>query len=574
MNDDWLRTDDDGNPYLEVPVRGADLLETPLLNKVTAFTDQERSELGLRGLLPSAVATMQQQLDRCYLAFKQKTVNLERYIYLASLQDRNETLFYRLVLENLEEMVPVIYTPVVAEACQNWSKIFRNSRGLYIGPNDKDRLDEIFDNVHLADVDIIVVTDNERILGVGDQGAGGMGIPIGKLALYTIGAGIDPSRCLPVSLDVGTNNKELLDDPLYIGRKEPRLRGDEYWDLVDRFVAAVKKRFPTALLQFEDFGNSTSFRHLDKYRTEILSFNDDIQGTAATVVAGLVGALRITGANLKDQVVVFSGSGSAGIGIARQIHAAMVEDGADPDVARSNIFTTDSKGLVMADRADPLAEHKKTFAKDRGRVDGWKVADPKAITLAEVVANAKPTVLIGVSGQGGSFDESLIKTMASNCERPIVFPLSNPTSKTEVKPADVWKWTDGKCVVATGSPFDPVVHGGKSHRIGQCNNMFVFPGVGLGALVAKAQQVTDGMFLSGARALAACVPADALEQACVFPDIDAVRDCSLKVAIAVAERAIADGVAPDSPKGDELAKAVEKAMWFPEYLPYRAAKKR
>lgn len=569
MNEEWLRSDSTtGDEYLEVPFYGRELLDKPLLNKGTAFPLEERDALGLRGLLPPHVSSLRTQLDRTYRAFSVKDDDLERYVYLAALQDRNETLFFRLVLEHLEEMVPVIYTPVVAKACQNWSKIFRRPRGLYITPDDKDCIDLILANAPVAQADVIVVTDNERILGVGDQGAGGMGIPVGKLALYTLGAGIDPSRCVPVSLDVGTNNQDLLDDPLYIGYRHPRLRGDEYFDLVDALVEAVKKRFPNALLQFEDFGNKTSFRHLDKYRSEILSFNDDIQGTAATVVAGLLGALRITGGRLKDQRVVFEGAGSAGIGIARQIHAALVEDGADPDEARRQILTLDSKGLVLADR-EGLAPHKLTFAHPRDIISGWKI-DGDSIRLHDVVKNFKPTVMLGVSGAGRTFRQEIVEAMAETVDRPIIFPLSNPTSKAEAVPEDLFRWTNGRSLVATGSPFADVVWEGKPHRIGQCNNMFVFPGVGLGALVSGARQVTDGMFLAAAKSLASCVPDSALEQACVFPDISEVRNVSRDVAIAVAERAIAEGVAPeDGPQGDELAALVDRSMWYPEYLPYR-----
>ncbi|MEE8105555.1 MAG: NAD-dependent malic enzyme [Planctomycetota bacterium] len=560
------RTDPDtGELYLPVVERGQRLLHTPLLNKGTGFSDEERDAFGLRGLVPPRISTAREQLQRAYDSFTAFEHNLERYIYLSSLQDRNETLFFRLVLEHLEEMTPIIYTPVVAEACANWSGIFRRARGIYLTPSDRGRFDQVLRNSPV-DPSVIVVTDNERILGIGDQGAGGMGIPIGKLSLYTLGAGIHPSRCLPISLDVGTDNGDLLRNPLYIGWRHPRLRGDEYWEFVDEFVESVKRCFPDVLLQWEDFAKTTSFRHLEAHRDNIASFNDDIQGTAAVSVAGLLGAMRQLKSRLIDQTIVMLGAGSAGVGIASLIVDAMVDEGASPEEAKRRIFTLDRKGLVVQGRPG-LDENKKKFAVEPERIASWGAVGDE-IPLLEVVKRAKATVLFGVSGQAGAFDESIIRAMAANAARPIVLPLSNPTSHAEAKPVDIIRWTDGRAIVATGSPFDDVVYNGKRYRIGQGNNVFIFPGVGLAAIVARAKRITDGMFLAAARALASCVTEDLLWLGCVYPKIEDVRACSRVVAKAVMEAAVKDGVA--DPIVDMDA-AIEAAMWEPRYLPYRPA---
>jgi malic enzyme len=554
-----------GERYLPVRERGLAVLRNPLLNKGTGFTDAERDALGLRGLLPPRVFTLEAQLPRVYEAFSSFKTDIDQHIYLTSLQDRNEILFYRLMSEHLQEMTPKIYTPVVAEACRNWSHIWRRARGLYLTPGDRGRMGSILANAPV-DPQVIVVTDNERILGIGDQGAGGMGIPIGKLALYTLGAGIHPARCLPISLDVGTDNADLLRDPIYIGWPQPRLRGDAYWEFVDEFVTEVKRAFPGVLLQWEDFGKNTSFRHLEKHRDHICSFNDDIQGTAAVSVAGLFGAMRLMKARLSDQRIVLLGAGSAGVGIARLIVDAMVEEGTPREAARSRIYTLDSQGLVVEGRAG-LDEHKREFAVDPKSIASWgAVAD--RIPLHEVVRHVKPTVLFGVSGQAGVFTESIVREMARHCPRPIILPLSNPTSCAEARPADLIHWTDGRALVATGSPFDDVLFEGRRLRIGQGNNVFIFPGVGLGTIVSGARKVTDGMFLAAAFALARCVSDDLLRMNCVYPKIDQVRDASLAVAIAVAERAVAEGVAEPQ---EDLPRRVAEAMWKPEYVPLRPA---
>jgi malate dehydrogenase (oxaloacetate-decarboxylating) len=552
-----------GEVFLAVAERGQALLRNPLLNKGTAFPESERDVFGLRGLVPPRVFTMEEQLPRVYQAYQEKKTDLERNIYLSSLQDRNETLFFRLVSDHLQEMTPIIYTPVVAEACRNWSRIFRRPRGLYITPEDRGRFDAVLRNAP-AYPSVIVVTDNERILGIGDQGAGGMGIPIGKLALYTLGAGIHPARTLPISLDVGTDNEDLLRDPVYIGWRRPRLRGDAYWSFVDEFVDAVKRCFPDVLLQWEDFGKNTSFRHLETHRDRVCSFNDDIQGTAAVSVGGLLGAMRLLGQRLRDQTIVLLGAGSAGVGIARLVVDQMREEGATAAEARARIFTLDSQGLVVKGRPG-LDQHKLEFAVEPERISGWGVRGDR-IGLLDAVRHARPTVLFGVSGQGGAFTKDVIEEMARHVRRPIVLPLSNPTSCAEARPQDVIEWTDGRAIVATGSPFGDVRYGGRLRRIGQGNNVFVFPGVGLGSIVSGARKVTDGMFLAAAQALAGCLTEERLAMDCVYPGIDEVRRVSRAVALAVGERAARDGVAPGFPN---LEKRIDAAMWTPVYFPYR-----
>ncbi|MDH3591343.1 MAG: NAD-dependent malic enzyme, partial [Planctomycetota bacterium] len=481
------------------------------------------------------------------------------------LQDSNETLFFRVLAENMEEMTPIIYTPVVAEACRKWSRHFRRTRGLFVTPGDRGRMEQLLRNVP-AEPEVIVVTDNERILGIGDQGVGGMGIPIGKLALYTLGAGIHPSRCLPVSLDVGTDNGDLLKDPLYVGWRHKRMRGDEYWALVDEFVRAVKNVYPDALLQWEDFGKGTSFRHLVTHRESIASFNDDIQGTAAVSVAGLLGAMRLLGQKLSEQRIVLLGAGSAGVGISGLILDAMVEEGISASAAKARIFTLDSKGLVVEGRPG-LDDHKRKFAVAPERIADWGPTGDK-IPLLDVVRRVKPTVLFGVSGQPSVFTEDVVRTMVQATPRPIILPLSNPTSHAEAKPSDLIHWTDGAAIVGTGSPFDDVIYSGRRHRIGQGNNVFIFPGVGLGTIVSRASKISDGMFLAAARTLAECVPDELLAMSCVYPNIQDVRKCSLAVARAVARRAVEEGLAEERPDMDE---AIEAAMWAPRYVPYRPA---
>ncbi len=553
-----------GEMYLPVSTRGPQLLEDPLLNKGTAFSAAERAALGLRGLLPAHTSTMEEQLRRVGGHYEAKETDLERHIYLAGLHDRNETLFYRFLSENLDELVPIVYTPTVAEACRHWSRIYRKARGIYVTPDHRGSVVEVLRNRRIAEASVLVATDNERILGIGDQGAGGMGIPIGKLALYTVAAGIHPSRGVPVSIDVGTDNEDLLRDPLYLGRRAPRLRGDDYWSLIDEFVRAVREVFPGAVLQWEDFANRTSFQALETYRSVVPSFNDDIQGTAAMVLGGLLAAMRHTGGRLAAQTYVIAGAGSAGAGIAKLLGAALAGDGLVPEEVRRRVLVLDSAGLILDGRPG-LSRHKQALATDPGPFDGLAGAPPD---LAATVAAARPSVLIGVSGRAGLFTEPVLRAMAAQCDVPIVMPLSNPTSCTEAVPADILAWTGGRALVATGSPFGEVELDGVWHRIGQANNVFVFPGVGLGAHVSGARAITDGMFLAAARALARCVDDDVLKAGALFPPVAHVRTVSRRVAHAVAEQAVIDGVAEPTV---DIEGVIARAMWEPAYLPYRPA---
>lgn len=555
-----------GELYLPVAERGRRLLDEPLLNKGTAFSLDEREALGIRGLLPSHVSTLEEQVERTLDQLERKATGLEKHIYLAGLQDRNETLFYRLIINHLTETVPIIYTPTVADACRHWSRIFRRGRGVYVTPDDRGRIDTVLRNAAMREAAVIVVTDNERILGIGDQGAGGMGIPIGKLALYTAAAGIHPSLCLPISLDVGTNNEDLLADPLYLGVRKPRLRGEDYWSLIDEFVAAVQKVFPSALLQWEDFANRTSFRHLEMYRDVVPSFNDDIQGTAAMMVGGLYAAMRLLGQTISEQRVVIAGAGSAGFGIARQIRAAMESEGLDRGAAHRRILMTDSQGLIVAGRPG-LDDRKAQFAAPPSVVAGWDHSGD-LIDLEQTVVEHTPSILIGATGRPGTFTKTMIAAMAGAHDRPIVMPLSNPTTFVEAEPADILAWSHGRALIGTGSPFDDVVEDGVRHIIGQANNVFVFPGIGLGAVVSRARQVTAGMFLAASRTLADVVDDTRLKSGGLFPPITDVRVVSRKVAAAVIEAAVADGVA--DPLLDPNT-ALAMASWNPSYLPYRQA---
>jgi malate dehydrogenase (oxaloacetate-decarboxylating) len=553
--------------YIASPIKGKALLLNPFTNKGTAFTARERDELDLHGLLPARVTTMEEQLDRTYENFSAKQTPLEKFIFMASLQDRNETLFYRLCHERIDEMMPIIYTPVVGEACQKYSHIYRRGRGLYVSYDQRHNIEKVLANYHTTNPSVIVATDGERILGLGDQGAGGMGIPIGKLCLYTLCAGVSPYSTLPITLDVGTDNEALLDDPLYIGLRQRRVRGQEYQDFIDAFVTAVRRVYPHVLLQWEDFLKGNAIHQLERFRSQLTTFNDDIQGTAAVVLSGIYGGLRITGQTMREQKLVFAGAGASAHGIAELFVAALVEDGVPADEARRRIWTVDTKGLVTSER-EGLEDFKAMFARSPEEVSNWKCTDRSRVTLEEVVANVRPTILIGVSATPGTFNESVVRMMASVNERPMIFPLSNPTSKSECTAEEAMAWSDGRAIVATGSPFAPVAHGGKSLRIGQCNNAFIFPGVGLGVCVARATHVSDGMFLDAAKALAANVSQADLDRSAVYPELANIRDCSHAVAIAVVRRAVAEGLAEPSVLL-QLEKRINMAMWFPDYLPIR-----
>ena len=548
---------------VECELRGRAVLSHPMYNKGSAFTGAERKELGLVGLLPIAVSAPEIQVSRAYANITRKTDPLEQYIGLAALQDRNEHLFHRVVLEHLEEFAPIVYTPTVGLACQRYSHIFRRGRGLWITPGDSGRIEEMLGNATYEDVRLIVATDNERILGLGDQGAGGMGIPIGKLVLYCVGAGIHPAQVLPISLDVGTDNEELLADPLYLGWRHPRLRGELYEALLEEFVAAVKKRFPRALLQWEDFKKQQAFTSLDRYRDKILSFNDDIQGTAAVALSGVIAAARISGVPMADQRVVILGAGAAGIGIGRQLRDALGRAGVGGDELTKRIAILDSRGLLVEGR-QWRDIYKKEFAWPAALADGSGLSTENGRGLAEVVATLKPTVLIGTSGQPGTFTEAIIRSMARGAARPAVFPFSNPTSKCEAKPEDIIRWTDGKALVASGSPFDPVVYEGRTIRIGQGNNVYIFPGVGLGALIAKATQVTDSMFTVAAETLAGAVEQVDLDAGALYPALSKLRALTARIGAAVALEAAAAGVAPPLDQA-EAEKRIAESMWDPSY---------
>jgi malic enzyme len=565
---------------VDVAYRGADLLEHPLLNKDSGFDDIEREAFGLRGLLPPRSAAIEEQVSLELEHIRRKSDDLERYIGLAALQDRNETLFYRVVTENLEEFMPIVYTPTVGRACQTFSHIMRRPRGLWITPDDIDRIPDLLRNARpmdamsglaLDDIRLIVATDNERILGLGDQGAGGMGIPVGKLALYTAGAGIYPAHTLPVSLDVGTDNQELLADPLYIGYRHPRLRGAEYDDFIEAFVGGILDVYPRAVLQWEDFKQHNAIRILDRYRHRITSFNDDIQGTGAVVLAGILAAVRATGTPLGEQRFVFLGSGAAGIGIARTVRAAMSAEGVDSATIRRAIVTADTKGLTFLHR-DELDADKREFALGTDELVSYGLGALRPsdrVDLEHIVAAVKPTIMIGTSGVPGAFTEKALREMAAHVERPVVFPLSNPTSKTEAIPADILKWTGGRALIATGSPFEPVVLDGVTHVIGQANNVFIFPGLGLGAIVAEAREITDEMFLLAARTLAEAVTPERMATGALYPSVKDLRVVSREIAAKVVCQSRDCGVGRLY-RDTEVSEAVDSAMWFPAYVPYRA----
>jgi malate dehydrogenase (oxaloacetate-decarboxylating) len=547
---------------IETSLTGAALLGVPRLNKGSAFPDDERTAFSLHGLLPPGVMTIERQLTRTYDSFRAKASDLERYIYLASLQDRNEVLFFRLLQEHIAEMSPIIYTPVVGLACQNFSHIYRRPHGLYIAYDQRDDIERILRASPAPDPRVIVVTDGERILGLGDLGVGGMLIPIGKLALYTLCAGIAPSMTLPITLDTGTDNEQLRADPLYLGWRHARVRGAEYDAFVDAFVAAVRRVYPGALLQWEDFARDNARRLLERYQDQLCTFNDDIQGTAAVTLAGLLAATSATGVPLREQQVVMLGAGSAATGVADLLVTAMMEDGATEEEARHRIWLVDSHGLVHTGRAD-LSEEKARFAQP-----AWTSAGDGAqpLDLLEVVRHARPTILIGTAARQGAFSEAVVREMARHIERPVIFPLSNPTDKSEATPTDLLRWTDGRALVATGSPFPDVEVDGRAIRIGQCNNMFIFPGVGLGVLASGARRVTDGMFLAAARALSAVVPSRSDPQAPLYPHIESVRAASRAVALAVGPAAMRAGVA-DPLDLQILEQRVDAMMWEPRYRP-------
>ncbi|WP_447874081.1 NAD-dependent malic enzyme [Serratia fonticola] len=551
---------------LYIPYAGPILLEFPLLNKGSAFSEEERSNFNLHGLLPEAIETIEEQVERAYRQYQDFKNDNDKHIYLRNIQDTNETLFYRLLDSHLSEMMPIIYTPTVGEACEHFSDIYRRARGLFISYPNRDRIDDMLQNATKQNVKVIVVTDGERILGLGDQGIGGMGIPIGKLSLYTACGGISPAYTLPVVLDVGTNNPQRLNDPLYMGWRHPRISGDEYHAFVEEFIQAVKRRWPNVLLQFEDFAQNNATPLLNRYRDELCCFNDDIQGTAAVTLGSLIAASRAAGSQLRDQTVAFLGAGSAGCGIAEQIIAQMKSEGLSEEEARSRVFMVDRFGL-LTDKLPNLLDFQSKLVQKSANLDQWQV-ESDAISLQEVVRNAKPTVLIGVSGQPGLFTEELIREMHKHCPRPIVMPLSNPTSRVEARPEDIINWTDGAALVATGSPFSPVTYKDQLFPIAQCNNSYIFPGIGLGVLAAGAKRVTDAMLMAASRALADCSPLATDGHGALLPNIDDIQGVSKCIAMEVGKAAQLQGVAVVTSE-EALSKAIEHNFWRPQYRIYK-----
>ncbi|MEU0026829.1 NAD-dependent malic enzyme [Streptomyces sp. NPDC006335] len=548
-------------PHSPAQVRGAALLADPLLNKGTAFSSDERVELGLDGLLPPATETLEEQADRAYEAFLGYDKPLNRHIYLRQLQDTNEVLFYGLLTRHLEEMLPVVYTPTVGEACQRFSEIYRRPRGLFLTYEDRHRFREILRNRPGGDVDVIVVTDGQRILGLGDQGVGGMGIPIGKLSLYTAIGGIHPARTLPILLDVGTDNEQLLANEHYLGRRQHRVTGDAYDEMIEAFVSAVEAELPGTLLQWEDFATAHARPILGRYQDRLLTFNDDIQGTAAVALGALTTATKVAGASLTDHRIVVLGAGSAAVGVADMIRTALVEEGLSEEEAADRFWFVDIDGLLVNSRTD-LTPEQRVYARDDAEARQWggDTAD-----LGRVVAEVKPTVLIGLSTAHGAFTEEIVRTMADSCDRPVILPLSNPTSNAEADPADLARWTDGRALIAAGSPFPPLKVDGREVPVAQANNVYVFPAVGLAVTACRATRVTDRMMVAAARAVGECAVRAGTDGATpLLPPLASMRDAAREIALAVARAAVEDGVAPEATE-DELREAIAQAQWTPRY---------
>ena len=551
-------------PHRPAALRGMQLLQSPAWNKGTAFTEAERTRLGLHGLLPHQIETIDEQLVRAYEAYRAKRTSLGRHITLRALQDNNEILFYRLLLAHIEEMMPVVYTPVVAEACQQFSQIYRRPRGLIIPYPLRDSIPELLRNRPNPEVDVIVVTDGERILGIGDQGVGGLGIPIGKLSLYTLIGGIPPARTLPIVLDVGTNNEERLRDPQYLGWRQKRITGPDYFDFVDRFVNAVRQELPGTLLQWEDFATPTARPILNRYRDELLTFNDDIQGTAAVALGAIGAATRVAVPRaLREQTIVFLGAGSAAIGVADYLRIAMRDEGLTDEEARRRFYVVDVEGLLVDTRTD-LSPEQRVYARAADEIAAWPRTHKGFVGLSDVIASVPATVLIGLSTAVGAFTEPIVREMARKTERPVIFPLSNPTSRAEAKPEDLIRWTDGKALVATGSPYPPAVLGGRAWIISQCNNVFIFPAVGLGVVASRARRVSDGMLIAGARRLAEHSPALTDPAASLLPPLTDLRAVAVEIACAVGEAAVREGLAPAT-SPEELRENVALSQWYPAY---------
>jgi malate dehydrogenase (oxaloacetate-decarboxylating) len=561
---------------LDVAVTGPELLRDPLLNKGTAFSESERNDFFLHGLLPPHVGSLEGQLQRRLEGFRAKPTDLEKYVFLRDLQDTNETLFYALLGEHLEEMLPIVYTPTVGEGCERFSELYSQPRGIFISWPQRHRIEQILEAPRLDATEVIVVSDGERILGLGDQGAGGMGIPIGKLSLYTACAGIHPGTTLPIVLDVGTDNEERLADPLYIGWRSHRIRGQEYDDFVEAFITAVTRRWPNVLLQWEDFARQNAGRLLERYRDRLCTFNDDVQGTAAVAAGTLLAAIHATGGSMADQRIAIVGAGTAGTGIANLLLRLMIDAGVSEAEARRHFYMVDKQGLLVDDMPD-LQAFQRPFAQPRGAVATWQLEETGRISLFDVVSNAKPTTLIGVSGQPGAFSEKVVRAMARGVERPVVFPLSNPTLRCEATPEDLLVWTEGRAIIGTGSPFPPIRRAGKTWKVDQTNNSYIFPGVGLGVLAVGARRVSDRMFEVAARTLAEASPARAAGSfdpssvgAPLLPPVTELRSVAVLVAKAVARAARDEGLC-DPIDDAQIDARIDAKMWRPSYRAYRRA---
>ncbi|MCH5586634.1 NAD-dependent malic enzyme [Shimazuella sp. AN120528] len=551
----------------ETTLRGRSILKSSRLNKGVAFSMEERQELGLNGLLPPAVLTLEEQVSRSYEQFKEQPDDLSKYVYLSLLRSRNEILFYRLVADHISEMLPIVYTPTIGLAIQKYSQVYRGPNGLYLSIDDQDGMEEAFQNlrVHSDDIDLIVATDGERILGIGDWGIGGIDIAIGKLTVYTAAGGIDPSRVLPVILDVGTNRESLLENPLYIGRRHPRIRGEQYDAFIDAYVKTANRMFPNALLHWEDFAQPNARPILERYQNKYCTFNDDIQGTGAVSLAVVLAAVRASKVPLEQHRIVVFGAGSAGIGIVEQIRDEMVRSGLSKEEANRKFWCIDRFGLLV-ENMESLADFQRPYARSTGEVTGWSYTTDRAISFQEVVRQVHPTILIGTSTVGGAFTEEIVREMAANVDYPIILPMSNPTSSSEAIPSDLINWTEGRALIATGSPFKPVSYNGITYEIGQANNAFVFPGIGLGTIVSQAERVTDNMLAAAAVAVAEMVKI-AEPGTSLLPPVEKLREVSITVATHVVQAAIQDGVARKIP--DDIQRAVQDAMWQPVYRPLK-----
>jgi malate dehydrogenase (oxaloacetate-decarboxylating) len=560
-----LKQDAHGRNYMEVYLDGIALLRLVLTNKGTAFSHEERVSLRLGGLLPPQINTLEQQIERVYQGFVAEQTDIQKYQYLRALQERQEILFYALLDRHLEEMLPIVYTPTVGAAVQQFSALYQNPRGLSFSPLDIDRAEHTLSCYPMEDVRMIVATDSSAILGIGDQGYGGLAIPIGKMALYTVGGGVSPFHTMPVALDVGTERMDLINDPNYLGVRQRRLQGEDYYRFVDRFVDAVWNHWPQAVIQWEDLSKEAAFTVLERYRDRGPSFNDDIQGTGAVALAGILAACHLRDEKLCEEVVVIHGAGAGGIGVAWAIREGLIRAGLSPEEAKSRVFVLDSKGLLLTSRK--MEEYKKPFAQDPSRLEGWSF-EGEIPNLVETIRNARATVLLGLSGQPDAFDEEAVKAIAANAERPIIFPLSNPTASAEAKPEDIFQWTDGKAIVATGSPFEPVRMGGVTHPIGQGNNAFIFPGLGFGAILSDAKKITDGMVLAAAQALADYTIENYVEGGLIYPPVDDLQETSIRVATRVVQQACQDGVAQRPNIPEDVEAFVRERFWRAEYLPF------